>query len=234
MSGRAVKDDRRTAVIIPVVDEERALPHVLVDLGRVHHGPVFVVDGGSRDRTVDVAVEHGAVVIVERRRGYGRACMTGAERAIAGGADIVVFLDGDYSDDATELPRLLAPLLDGAADIVIGERVRRLRQPGAMARHQAAGNVLVATLLRRVYGVALVDPGPFRAMRASTFAALGLREMMYGWPVEAVARAARRGYRVRGVPVSYRPRIGISKISGTVRGSVKAGWHMLRAVARYR
>jgi len=228
-----MEDAGRTAVIIPVVDEEGALLHVLADLSRVHRGPVFVVDGGSQDKTVAVAVAHGAVVVVERERGYGRACLTGARRAIAGGADIVVFLDGDYSDDPTELPRLLAPLVGGAADLVVGERVRRLRAPGAMPGHQAAGNVLVAALLRLFYGVALVDPGPFRAMYTSTFTALDLRETSYGWPVEAIARAARCGYRVRGVPVSYRPRIGTSKISGTVRGSVKAGWHMLRAIVRY-
>ncbi len=226
-------DEQQVAVIIPVIDEEGALPHVLADLGQAHHGPIFVVDGGSRDRTVAVAEEHGATVIVERRRGYGRACMTGAERAIAEGADIVVFLDGDYSDDPTELPRLLAPLTDGTADVVIGERAPRLRRRGAMAGHQAAGNLLVALLLRLLYGVAIIDPGPFRAMRGSVFAALGLREMTYGWPVEAIARAARLGYRVRAVPVSYRPRIGTSKISGTVCGSVLAGYRMLRAVFRY-
>jgi len=227
-------DSARVAVIIPVIDEEGALPHVLADLGRVHRGPVVVVDGGSRDRTVAVAEEHGATVIVERRRGYGRACMTGAERAIAEGAGIVVFLDGDYSDDPTELPRLLAPLADGTADVVIGERAPRLRQPGAMAGHQVAGNLLVALLLRLLYGVAIVDPGPFRAIRGPVFAALGLHEMTYGWPVETIARAARLGYRVQGIPVSYRPRIGTSKISGTVRGSVLAGYRMLRAVFRYR
>jgi len=226
-------DEQQVAVIIPVIDEEGALPHVLTDLGLVHRGPIFVVDGGSHDRTVAVAEAHGATVIVERRRGYGRACMTGAERAIAEGADIVVFLDGDYSDDPTELPRLLAPLADGTADVVIGERAPRLRRRGAMAGHQAAGNLLVALLLRLLYGVAIVDPGPFRAMRGSVFAALGLREMTYGWPVEAIARAAQLGYRVRAVPVSYRPRIGTSKISGTVRGSVLAGYRMLRAVFRY-
>jgi len=226
-------DGSRVAVIIPVIDEEGALPHVLADLGKAHRGPVFVVDGGSRDRTVAVAEEHGATVIVERRRGYGRACMTGAERAIAEGSDIVVFLDGDYSDDPTELPRLLAPLADGTADVVIGERAPRLRRKGAMAGHQAAGNLLVALLLRLLYGVAIIDPGPFRAMRGSVFVALGLREITYGWPVEAIARAARLGYRVRAVPVSYRPRIGTSKISGTVRGSILAGYRMLRAVFRY-
>ncbi len=226
-------NEQQVAVIIPVIDEEGALPHVLADLRTTHHGPVFVVDGGSRDRTVAVAEAHGATVIVERRRGYGRACTTGAERAIAEGAGIVVFLDGDYSDDPTDLPRLLAPLEDGTADVVIGERVRRLRRRGAMAAHQAGGNALVALLLRLLYGVTIVDPGPFRAVYGPVFVALGLREMTYGWPVETIARAARLGYRVRGVPVSYRPRIGVSKISGTVRGSVLAGYRMLRAVFRY-
>ncbi len=226
-------DESAVGVVIPVIDEEAALPRVLGALRTVFAGPVYVVDGGSRDRTTSVAAELGAVVLVEPRRGYGRACMTGAAAAIAGGARIVVFLDGDFSDDPTELPHLLGPLRDGRADVVIGARVARLRRPGAMARHQAAGNALVALLMRLLYGVQISDPGPFRSLRSDVFQALDLREMTYGWPVEAIVRAARRGYRVREVPVSYRPRIGTSKISGTLRGSVLAGYRMLRAIVRY-
>lgn len=226
-------DEARVAVIVPVIDEERALPHVLAALRQVHDGPVIVVDGGSHDQTVAVARGLGATVIAEARRGYGRACLTGAEQAIAGGAEIVVFLDGDYSDDPTELPLLLAPIRRGVADVVIGARVRRKRRSGAMALHQRWGNSLIALLLRLLYGVAISDPGPFRAVRAPVFTALRLREMTYGWPVEAIARAARLGYRVRAVPVSYRPRIGTSKISGTVRGSVGAAYRMVYAVVRY-
>ena len=220
-------------VVIPVIDEEAALPHVLGALQSVFSGPVYVVDGGSRDRTVAVAVDLGATVLSEPRRGYGRACITGARAAMAAGARIVVFLDGDFSDDPTELPLVLAPLIDGRADVVIGARVASKRRPGAMARHQAAGNGLVALLIRLLYGVPITDPGPFRALRGSVFEALALREMTYGWPVEAIVRAARHGYRVCEVPVSYRPRIGTSKISGTVKGSVLAGYRMLRAVVRY-
>lgn len=223
----------RVAVIIPVIDEERALPHVLADLRRVHQGPIIVVDGGSQDQSVAVARGLGATVLIEARRGYGRACLTGAAQAIAGGAEIVVFLDGDYSDDPTELPLLLAPITRGVADMVIGARVHRKRRAGAMALHQRWGNVLIALLLRLLYGVAISDPGPFRAVRVPVFTALRLQEMTYGWPVEAIARAARLGYRVRAVPVSYRPRIGTSKISGTVRGSVGAAYRLLHAVLRY-
>jgi glycosyltransferase involved in cell wall biosynthesis len=226
-------DVARVAVIIPVIDEEKALPHVLTDLRQVYDGPVIVVDGGSHDQTVAVAQRLGATVIAETRRGYGRACLTGAEQAIVQGAEIVVFLDGDYSDDPTELPLLLAPIRRGAADVVIGARVRRKRRVGAMAPHQRWGNTLIALLLRLLYGVAVDDPGPFRALRTPVFTALCLREMTYGWPVEAIARAARLGYRVRAVPVSYRPRIGRSKISGTVRGSVGAAYRMVYAIMRY-
>lgn len=220
-------------VVIPVIDEEEALPHVLRALKTVFAGPVYVVDGGSRDRTVAVAQELGVTVLRESRRGYGRACITGAAEAIAAGAQIVVFLDGDFSDDPTELPRLLAPICDDRSDIVIGARVARLRRPGAMALHQVAGNGLVALLIRSLYGVPITDPGPFRAVRSAVFQALVLQDMTYGWPVEIIVRAARRGYRVCEVPVSYRPRIGTSKISGTVRGSVLAGYRMLSAVVRH-
>lgn len=220
------------AVIIPTLNEEAALPYVVRALRTVFSGPVYVVDGGSSDGTAAVAAQMGATVLHESRRGYGRACISGAAGAIAAGAQIVVFLDGDFSDDPTELPLLLEPLQSGRADLVIGARVARQRQRGAMSLHQAMGNRLVAFLLRLFYHVHVGDPGPFRAMRSSVFVALGLREMTYGWPVEAIVQAARKGYRVCEAPVSYRPRIGTSKISGTVRGSVLAGYHMLRAVAR--
>ena len=229
-----MQEQMKVAVVIPVLDEVAALPRVLADLATVHTGPVFVVDGGSSDGTPAAAARRGATVLVEPRRGYGRACLTGAARAIAAGADVVVFLDGDYSDDPTELPRLLAPIRGGAADLVIGARVARRRMGGAMAAHQRAGNALVAALLRLLYGVPISDPGPFRAVRASVFQALDLCEMTHGWPVEAIARGARRGYRIVEVPVSYRPRIGTSKISGTWRGSALAGYHLLRAVVYYR
>jgi glycosyltransferase involved in cell wall biosynthesis len=225
--------DKTVGVVIPVIDEETALPHVLRALRTVFTGPVFVVDGGSRDRTVAVAAALGTTVLSEPRRGYGQACVTGAMAAIAAGARIVVFLDGDFSDDPAELPLVLAPIRDDRADVVVGARVAAQRRPGAMALHQVAGNALVAWLMRLLYGVPITDPGPFRALRSSVFQALALREMTYGWPVEAIVRAARHGYRVCEVPVSYRPRLGRSKISGTLRGSVLAGYRMLRAVACY-
>jgi glycosyltransferase involved in cell wall biosynthesis len=224
----------KVAVIIPVLNEEKALPHVLAALATVHSGPVLVVDGGSTDATVAAAQWFGATVLVERRRGYGRACMSGAVRAIADGGDILVFLDGDYSDDPGDLPRVLEPLLNDRADIAIGARVARLRAPGAMAAHQSAGNRLVGFLIRLLHHVPITDPGPFRAMRASVYQSLALREMTYGWPVEAVVHGARLGYRIAAVPVSYKPRIGRSKISGTVRGSVLAGYAMMRVIFCYR
>jgi len=222
------------AVVIPVIDEERALSHVLRALAAAHRGPVYVVDGGSTDGTVAVAREHGAMVLVESRRGYGRACDSGARAAIAAGARILVFLDGDFADDPARLPRLLAPIAADRADLVIGARVGRLQQRGAMPAHQRAGNALVALLLRLLYDVPVGDTGSFRAIRAAVYQDLGLREMTYGWPVEIVARAALRGYRVREVPVPYRPRIGVSKVSGTVRGSARAGYRLLRTAVRVR
>ncbi len=176
-----------------------------------------------------------SMVLMERRRGYGRACVTGAEAALAAGASILVFLDGDGSDDAAYLPALLAPLRSGQADLVIGARVAHLRQPGAMPGHQSTGNRVVASMIRVLFGVPITDLGAFRAIRATLFIQLRLREMTYGWPVEMVVQAAGLAARVRQVGVPYRVRRGgNSKVSGTFRGSAGAASRMLRTVVRER
>jgi glycosyltransferase involved in cell wall biosynthesis len=172
----------------------------------------------------------GAQVIEEPRRGYGRACLTGL--ASTENPDVVAFLDGDYSDRPSELPIILAPIIDGRADITLGSRLNK-RNPGALPWHQSFGNRLAAGLIRLLYGVKVSDLGPFRAGRADVLRALELEEPTYGWAVEMILKGAISGFRIVEVPVSYYPRIGKSKISGTVKGTVGAAWFILSRIVRY-
>ncbi|HTP51858.1 MAG TPA: glycosyltransferase family 2 protein [Anaeromyxobacteraceae bacterium] len=218
----------RVAVVIPTLNEADAIGRVLDDLPTQHIAEVIVVDGGSTDATREVAAGRGARVLVESRRGYGRACLRGLEQAAD--ADVVVFLDGDYSDRPAELPRLLQPIREGRADIVLGSRLQTGVSGGAMPWHQVLGNRLGAALIRALYGVPLTDLGPFRAARGDVLRALRLSEMTYGWAVELPTLGARHGYRVAEVPVSYHRRIGISKISGTAKGTLGAAWCILTGI----
>ena len=222
----------RVSVVIPTYNEAGSIARVLEEIPASLVTEVLVVDAGSTDGTREIAAAHGARVIVEPRRGYGRACLTGV--AAANDPDVVVFLDGDYSDRPRELGRLLDPIAAGTADIVLGSRLAGGLEPGAMPWHAVFGNRLAATLIRRLYGVSLTDLGPFRAVRSEVLRSLELREMTYGWAVELVTRGPRQGHRVVEVPVSYHPRIGVSKISGTWRGSIGAAWYILTGIVKYR
>jgi glycosyltransferase involved in cell wall biosynthesis len=221
----------RVSVIIPTHNEAQAISRVLKDLPSDLITEVIVVDSNSTDGTPEIADSLGARVIREPRRGYGRACLTGL--ASANSPDIAVFLDGDYSDRPSELPILLAPIIQGDADIVLGSRLGKQRIPAALPWHQAFGNRLAARLIRLLYGLQITDLGPFRAGRADILRGLDLAETTYGWAVEMILKGALRGYRVAEVPVTYYPRIGKSKIGGTVRGTVGAGWYILSLIVRY-
>ena len=221
------------SVVIPAYNEEAAIGQVLADIPRERVAEVIVVDGGSTDRTREVAAALGARVIPEPRRGYGRACLTGLDR-IDPAADVVVFLDGDYSDRPAELPQLLAPIEAGRADLVLGSRLAGTRMRGALPWHSVLGNRVAAGLIRLVSGVRLTDLGPFRAARPAMLRALSLQEQTYGWPVEMLIKGAARGYRIVEVPVSYHPRIGTSKITGTLRGSLGAAWCIFSGIVKYR
>jgi glycosyltransferase involved in cell wall biosynthesis len=192
---------------------------------------VIVVDSNSNDGTPEIAARMGARVVREPRRGYGRACLTGL--AAADSPDVVVFLDGDYSDRPSELPLLLAPIAEGRADITLGSRLQGRHSAAALPWHQAFGNRLAAGLIRLLYGVKITDLGPFRAARADVIRRLELQENTYGWAVEIILRGTLAGFRIVEVPVSYYPRIGKSKISGTLKGTVGAAWFILSLIVRY-
>jgi glycosyltransferase involved in cell wall biosynthesis len=204
---------------------------VLADLPSNLVTEVIVVDSNSNDGTPEIAAKMGARVIQEPRRGYGRACLTGI--ANANSPDVVVFLDGDYSDRPSELPIVLAPILEGAADITLGSRLAAGNCDGAIPWHQALGNRLAAGMIRFLYGVKITDLGPFRAGRADVLRALVLEEATYGWAVEMILKGAIAGFRIVEVPVSYYPRIGKSKISGTLKGTLGAGWFILSRIVSY-
>lgn len=220
------------AAIIPALNEASTIADVIgaIPSGVVDH--VIVVDNGSTDETARVARAAGARVVREPRRGYGFACHAGAQAA--GDADILVFLDGDGADDPREIPHLIDPIRAGHADLVIGSRTRGEREPGALLPHARFGNWLAARLMRWLYGLHVTDLGPFRAIRRPVLQALDMQEMTYGWPTEMMVKAARRGYRVVEVPASYRRRAGgRSKISGTLRGTVLAAYHILGTTLKY-
>ena len=193
---------------------------------------VVVVDADSTDGTAAIAAACGARVVVEPRRGYGRACLTGIEQVSP--SDIIVFLDGDYSDRPQELPRIIDPILANRADIVIGSRLAGTRAPGALPWHSVAGNWAAACLIRVMYGVTITDLGPFRAARGDTIRSLALCETSYGWAVELILRGALARKRIAEVPVSYYPRIGRSKITGTVAGSLGAACYIFVRIFQYR
>ena len=221
----------RVSVIIPTHNEAQAIERVLADLPRELTTEVIVVDSNSSDGTPDVAARMGARVVSEPRRGYGRACLTGL--AAANSPDIVVFLDGDYSDRPSELPILLGPVIEDRADITLGSRLHAGNSAEALPWHQVFGNRLAAGLIRALYGVKITDLGPFRVARADVLHALALEEMTYGWAVEMILKGALAGYRIVEVPVSYYPRIGKSKIGGTLKGTLGAGWFILSLIVRY-
>ena len=219
------------SVIIPTHNEAQAIGRVLADLPSHLVTEVIVVDSNSTDGTPDLARRLGARVIPEPRRGYGRACLTGL--AHTENPDVVVFLDGDYSDRPSELPMILAPIIEGRADITLGSRLSGQSNFGALPWQQSVGNRLAASLIRLLYGVKVSDLGPFRAVRADVVRALSLEETTYGWAVEIILKGAIAGFRIVEVPVSYHQRIGKSKISGTWKGTAGSAWFILSRIVRY-
>ncbi len=222
-------------VIIPAFNEENSVGRVVgeIPIGLVQE--IIVVNNNSNDQTAVEAARAGATVLQEPVPGYGRACLRGIAytRQIQPSPDIVVFLDADYSDFPAEMPALLAPILTHTADLVIGSRALGNRQRGSMTPQQLFGNWLATTLLRWLYGVRFTDLGPFRAIRFDTLLALDMQDKTYGWTVEMQLKAAKMRFKSVEVPVSYRKRIGHSKISGTVKGTVLASYKILTTIFKY-
>jgi glycosyltransferase involved in cell wall biosynthesis len=221
-------------VVIPAFDEEASLPLVLTALAGTGVRRVVVGDNNSRDRTAEVARAGGAEVVHAERQGYGSACLAAlAHLRSAGPPAIVVFVDADYSDHPDELPLLVAPILEDRADLVIGSRVLGRRERGALLPQSRAGNAVATLLIRLLYGHRFTDLGPFRAARWSSLEQLAMRDPDFGWTAEMQVKALRRGLRVTEVPVSYRRRVGVSKITGTVSGTLNAGYKILSTVLIY-
>lgn len=225
-------------MIIPARNEEHALGRVLDDLPSV--GAVIVVDNGSTDRTADVARSRGCVVVHESKAGYGTACLAGLaaiERRTHVGEsncpEVIVFLDGDYSDHPEYLPSLAAPVLAGRSDFVLGSRLLGNRERGAMPVQSLLGNRLACYLIRLLWGVTYTDLGPFRAIRFDALQALQMQDRNFGWTIEMQIKAAVAGLRMEEVATPYRRRIGKSKISGTVSGTIRASAKILYTIAKY-
>jgi glycosyltransferase involved in cell wall biosynthesis len=224
--------DWKIAAVIPALDEEGAISDVIRAIPRELDVLAIVVDNGSRDATAERAREAGAIVVSEPRRGYGRACATGL-RSLPASCEIVVFLDGDGSDDASSMERLVAPVRDGRYDFVIGSRIRGLREPGSMAPHQLFAGRIAGAVIAFAYGVRYTDMCPYRAISRRRLDALGMREETYGWNVEMQVLAARAGLRILELPVDHRNRrAGISKVSGNLRASVVAALRILAVLVR--
>jgi glycosyltransferase involved in cell wall biosynthesis len=222
----------KTAVIIPVFNERESLPLVVADIPRQLVAEIVVVDNGSTDGTDLVAKNLPVRLVREGRRGYGSACLAGVSTLAASPPEVIVFLDGDYSDHPEEMPRLLDAIARGA-DLVIGSRALGRREPGALLPQARFGNLFACFLIRLLYGYRYTDLGPFRAIRWDAYQRLEMRDTNFGWTCEMQVKAVRKKLRIAEVPVSYRRRVGVSKITGTLAGTLAAGYKILWTIARY-
>jgi len=221
-------------VIIPAYNEEQSIGKVVLDIPREIVEHVIVVNNNSTDSTVKVASEAGAIVLDEPRKGYGWACLKGIEHSKKLKTDIVVFLDGDYSDYPQEIPDVINPILSQNMDMVIGSRVLGKREKGSLTPQQIFGNWLATKLIRLFYRAKFTDLGPFRAINSDKLELLKMSDKTYGWTIEMQIKAAKQKMQFCEVPVNYKKRIGVSKVSGTVKGTILAGIKIIFAVFKYR
>ena len=236
MRGNRCADDiseHSFAIVIPAFNEAPSIGRVLASLPALPSLNVIVVDNGSTDGTADIAKGHGAIVIREAEKGYGAACLAGIREAEAHSPNVIIFIDADASDDPGDITRLLAELFQKDLDLVIGSRTRGTNEPGALPFHACLGNIFVTWVLYWRYGYRFTDLGPLRVIRTEALKALEMNDRNFGWTVEMQAKALHKGLRVGEVPVSYRVRTGKSKISGTVKGSILAGYKIFLVTAKY-
>ncbi len=225
-------ESKKIAVIIPVLNEEKSIGLVLDALPREKIETIVLVDGGSQDDTVKIAGKKGATVLNGPTLGYGHACLMGLEHLSTFPPNIVVFLDGDYSDFPEEISLLIDPILKGEKDFVLGSRIAGRKEEGAMPFHAVWGNKIACFLINLLFGHSYSDLGPFRAIRYDKLMELHMRDLTYGWTVEMQVKAVRVGLKIVEIPVSYRKRLGKSKISGSFSGSVKAGTKIIFTILK--
>ena len=225
-------------VVIPAFNEEDAIGLVLQDIPAECVGEIIVCNNNSQDRTGEVALSHGATVLDQPLPGYGNACLKGIDylkqKPTDAQPDVVVFLDGDHSDHPQEIPDLLRPIVEDGVEMVVGSRVLGNSEKGAMMPQQIFGNWLATSLIRMFYGHRFTDLGPFRAIRWNTLLDLEMKDETYGWTVEMQVKIAKRKLKCVEVPVSYRKRVGVSKISGTVKGTILAGYKIIGTIIKLR
>ena len=221
-------------VIIPAYNEEKSIPKVLAEIPKVVRH-IIVANNNSTDRTGEAAKAAGAEVVFEGQKGYGKACLTAMDwiRIQEVQPDIVVFLDGDYSDYPEEMKDLIRPILDRKADMVIGSRALGKRESGSMTFPQVFGNWLATTMMRYIQGAKFSDLGPFRAISWIKLLELNMIDQNFGWTIEMQIKAHQKGLRYTEVPVNYRKRIGVSKVSGTVKGVFGAGYKIIFTIFKY-
>jgi glycosyltransferase involved in cell wall biosynthesis len=221
-------------VIIPAYNEQDSIAHVIRDIPELVD-EIIVVNNNSIDNTVENAKNAGATVLTENRKGYGYACLKGMDYLSKHShkPDIIVFLDGDYSDYPEELTKLIAPIINKNIDFVIGARVKRLRESGSMTPQQVFGNWLATFLMKLLYGATFTDLGPFRAIKYDKLLSLNMEDKTYGWTVEMQLKALKQKLSYIEVPVKYKQRIGVSKVSGTIKGTIFAGFKILGWIFKY-
>jgi glycosyltransferase involved in cell wall biosynthesis len=222
-------------IIIPAYNEEKSIVHVIRDIPKAQVRDIIVCNNASTDRTAEVAAENGATVVNQPQRGYGNACLKGMEHIAqkAQKPDIVVFLDGDYSDYPEELLLLVAPITEGRAEMVIGSRALGARESGSMTPQQVFGNWLATRMIRLFFNYTFTDLGPFRAIRYDSLLKIGMVDRNFGWTVEMQVKAAKLKMPCLEIPVTYRRRIGVSKVSGTVKGTILAGYKIIFTIFKY-
>ncbi len=220
----------RIFALIPALNEEKSIGLVIHDIPKNSVTEIVVINNGSTDNTEAVARAHGATVLSETKKGYGHALMKGIHYISFLKPDIIVFIDGDYSDYPDEIPRVIQPIIEEGCDLVIGSRVLGTSEKGALLPQARFGNWLSTRLIKLFWRYRFTDLGPFRAIRFDKFHQLNMKELTYGWTVEMQIKAAKKKYRCKEVPVSYRKRIGQSKVTGTISGSLKAGIGILRTI----